>query len=170
MVIPRVCSLASLWCSRTLPPAPTLLSLPPTDASTACSGACCACLLYLQLKLGCNPRCLLPSNSDCHAPKAGASAGNSSENKRKPVLLQHADGSQKLVFRRDKTQSAAASLSAASAAAAAAAAATVHNFVELAPIRHDKHNEKLVDVTLTIALSFAEAPPAGEFECGVIMC
>jgi hypothetical protein len=88
------------------------------------------------------------------------------------VLLQHADGSQKLVFRRDKTQSAAASLSGASAAAAAAAAAaaTVHNFVELAPIRHDKHNEKLVDVTLTIALSFAEAPPAGEFECGVIMC
>ncbi len=114
---------------------------------------------------------MLPSNSDCHAPKAGASAGNSSENKRKPVLLQQADGSQKLVFRRDKTQSAAASLSAASAAAAAAAAAAmVHNFVELAPIRHDKHNEKLVDVTLTIALSFAEAPPAGEIECGVIMC
>ena len=79
------------------------------------------------------------------------------------MLLQHADGSQKLVFRRDKTQSAAA-------AAAAAASATVHNFVELAPIRHDKHNEKLVDVTLTIALSFAEAPPAGECECGVIMC
>ena len=73
------------------------------------------------------------------------------------MLLQHADGSQKLVFRRDKTQSAAS----ASAAAAAAASATVHNFVELAPIRHDKHNEKLVDVTLTIALSFAEAPPAG---------
>ncbi len=81
------------------------------------------------------------------------------------MLLQHADGSQKLVFRRDKTQSAAAS-----AAAAAAASATVHNFVELAPIRHDKHNEKLVDVTLTIALSFAEAPPAVEFESGVIMC
>ena len=73
----------------------------------------------------------------------------------KPALLQLPDGSQKLVFKREKPQSALSSSSSSTAAAAAAiegfAAATVaHTYVELGPIMHDERNTSLMELSITI--------------------
>jgi hypothetical protein len=77
----------------------------------------------------------------------------------KPALLQLPDGSQKLVFKRDKPQPTTAS-SASSSSPSAAAATTViegfaastlaHTFVELAPIMHDERNTSLTELSITI--------------------
>ena len=77
----------------------------------------------------------------------------------KPALLQLPDGSQKLVFKREKPQSTSSSALSSSSTSTAAAAAAIegfaaatlaHTYVELGPIMHDERNTSLMELSVTI--------------------
>jgi hypothetical protein len=85
-------------------------------------------------------RCLLPSNSDASSSKAAAAGC-------KPSFVQSSDGSQKLMFKREKPLQSSLS---SSSSVGVAASSCAHSALELPPINHDDRHKSLENMTLTI--------------------